>query len=101
MREGLYPALFVVLWATGFIGARYAMPWCEPFFFLAARFLIAGAILAVVAVVANAKWPNRAVAIHGIPAGLGSADLYAPRWWRLPSGADELSGWVDSSAQNG
>lgn len=37
----LVPALFVVLWATGFIGARYAMPWAEPFTFLAARFALA------------------------------------------------------------
>jgi hypothetical protein len=29
------PVLFVLLWATGFIGARYAMPWAEPFGFLA------------------------------------------------------------------
>ncbi|TGS85492.1 EamA/RhaT family transporter, partial [Mesorhizobium sp. M2D.F.Ca.ET.178.01.1.1] len=35
------PASFVVLWATGFIGARYAMPWAEPFTFLAARFILA------------------------------------------------------------
>jgi len=30
----LAPGLFVVLWATGFVGARYAMPWAEPFTFL-------------------------------------------------------------------
>ncbi len=42
----LIPALFVLLWATGFIGARYAMPWAEPFTFLAARFVLAFAILA-------------------------------------------------------
>src|SRR5690606_31376820 len=41
----LVPPLFVLLWATGFIGARYAMPWAEPFGFLAARFAIAFAIL--------------------------------------------------------
>jgi drug/metabolite transporter (DMT)-like permease len=34
----LVPVLFVVIWATGFIGARYAMPYAEPFAFLAARF---------------------------------------------------------------
>ncbi|MCX7305217.1 MAG: DMT family transporter [Hyphomicrobiales bacterium] len=45
----IIPALFVVLWATGFIGARYAMPWAEPFSFLAVRFAIAFAILAVAA----------------------------------------------------
>jgi drug/metabolite transporter (DMT)-like permease len=32
------PVLFVLLWATGFIGARYAMPHAEPFAFLAVRF---------------------------------------------------------------
>ena len=42
----LVPALFVVLWATGFIGARYAMPWAEPFTFLAVRFVLAFALLA-------------------------------------------------------
>lgn len=42
----LVPALFVLLWATGFIGARYAMPWAEPFTFLAARFGLAMVILA-------------------------------------------------------
>ena len=42
----LIPASFVVLWATGFIGARYAMPWAEPFTFLAARFVLAAVVLA-------------------------------------------------------
>ena len=45
----LAPALFVVLWATGFIGARYAMPWAEPFTFLALRFGITLAIFMVIA----------------------------------------------------
>ncbi len=34
----LVPVVFVLLWATGFIGARYAMPHAEPFGFLAVRF---------------------------------------------------------------
>ena len=42
----LIPAPFVVLWATGFIGARYAMPWAEPFTFLAVRFVLAPFVLA-------------------------------------------------------
>lgn len=45
----MIPALFVFLWATGFIGARYAMPWSEPFSFLAVRFLLAFAILGIAA----------------------------------------------------
>lgn len=45
----LIPPTFVVLWATGFIGARYAMPWAEPFTFLAARFAIACLLLGAIA----------------------------------------------------
>ena len=29
------PMLFVLLWSTGFIGARYGLPYIEPFTFLA------------------------------------------------------------------
>jgi drug/metabolite transporter (DMT)-like permease len=63
------PAAFVVLWATGFIGARYAMPWCEPFLFLAVRFAIAGAIIAAASTVARIEWPKRSTAIHAIISG--------------------------------
>ena len=34
------PALFVFLWSTGFIGARYGLPYAEPHSFLAIRFVI-------------------------------------------------------------
>ncbi len=87
MRERLFPALFVLLWATGFIGARYAMPWCEPFLFLAARFFIAFAILAVIAVLAKAKWPSRAVAIHAAIAGALIHGVYlACVFWAIRNG---------------
>ncbi|MBV8790552.1 MAG: EamA family transporter, partial [Pseudolabrys sp.] len=31
------PLLFVFLWSTGFIGAKYGLPYIEPFTFLAVR----------------------------------------------------------------
>ena len=40
------PALFVLLWSTGFIGARYGMPYIEPLTFLAVRMAFAVAIIA-------------------------------------------------------
>jgi drug/metabolite transporter (DMT)-like permease len=55
------PALFVLLWATGFIGARYAMPHAEPFWFLAVRFAIAGVFLALYAAVSGRKMPDMTV----------------------------------------
>ncbi|WP_427024294.1 DMT family transporter [Aureimonas ureilytica] len=47
----LFPVLFVLLWSTGFVGARYAMPHAEPFTFLALRFALALLVLLPVALV--------------------------------------------------
>ena len=45
----LAPAIFVVMWATGFIVARLSAPHAAPLYFLAIRFPIAGAIFAAIA----------------------------------------------------
>jgi len=72
----LIPALFVFLWATGFIGARYAMPWAEPFSFLAVRFILAFAILAVAAVLLGAKRLGRRDVLHAGMAGVLMHGVY-------------------------
>jgi drug/metabolite transporter (DMT)-like permease len=43
------PVLFVALWSTGFIGAKYGLPFADPFIFLSVRVLIAALILFAVA----------------------------------------------------
>ncbi|HVD30007.1 MAG TPA: DMT family transporter [Mycobacteriales bacterium] len=43
------PALFVLLWSTGFVGAKYGLPYAPPFTFLALRLAIAAALLALLA----------------------------------------------------
>ena len=70
------PATFVVLWATGFIGARYAMPWAEPFTFLAARFVIAAILLAVLMPVLGSKRATRKEALHATGAGILMHGVY-------------------------
>ena len=45
------PALFVLLWSTGFVGAKYGLPYADPFIFLSVRILIAAFILFVIALV--------------------------------------------------
>jgi drug/metabolite transporter (DMT)-like permease len=42
--------LFVVLWSTGFVGAKYGLPYAPPFTFLALRLAVAAALLALLAV---------------------------------------------------
>jgi len=39
------PGLFVLLWSTGFIGAKYGVPYAPPFYFLAIRMAIASLLL--------------------------------------------------------
>lgn len=65
------PAVFVVLWATGFIGALYGLPYAEPATFLALRTGIVAIILGLVALVMHAPWPrSRSEFLHLAIAGL-------------------------------
>jgi len=63
------PAVFVVLWATGFIGARYAMPWMEPFTFIAVRIVLSITLLMVLIPFFKAKRLSPMTAVHAAIAG--------------------------------
>ncbi|MBL8582871.1 MAG: DMT family transporter, partial [Rhizobiaceae bacterium] len=65
----LIPALFVVLWATGFITARYAMPWIEPFLFLAVRFGLTAVIFAVLVLALGRRFATGREAVGAAAAG--------------------------------
>jgi len=56
------PALFVLFWNTGYIGAKLGLPHVEPFTFLAVRFAIVAAILIAAALVLRAPWPRTPIA---------------------------------------
>jgi drug/metabolite transporter (DMT)-like permease len=45
----LAPYLFVFLWSTGFVGAKYGLPFADPFIFLSLRIFIAAGILFIAA----------------------------------------------------
>ena len=65
------PALFVVLWSTGFIGARLGLPHAGPLTFLALRYAIVTAALGLLAVLMRAPWPQRLADVgHYAVAGL-------------------------------
>lgn len=51
------PVTFVLLWSTGFLGAKLGLPYAEPFTFLLWRFVILTALLSLVAVAMRAPWP--------------------------------------------
>jgi len=57
----LAPPLFVVLWSTGFIAAKYGLPYAPPLSFLLYRFAAVAALMALVCVVSGARWPSRRI----------------------------------------
>ena len=65
------PVLFVLLWSTGFIGARFGLPYIEPLTFLAVRMVFVVLILGAIALISRARWPN----------GARSATAWWPARW--------------------
>ena len=89
------PALFVLLWSTGFIGAKYGLPFAEPFTFLSIRFVLIILVLAALARLAGAPWPRGRQALHLMVSGalvhavyLGG--VFAAIFHGLPSGMAAL-----------
>jgi drug/metabolite transporter (DMT)-like permease len=65
------PVLFVLLWSTGFLGAKFGLPHAEPLTFLLIRFALVCAILLPVVVLTGARWPtSRIQVLHIAVAGL-------------------------------
>lgn len=53
------PAAFVLLWSTGFIGAKYGLPYSEPITFLWIRFAVVTGLLGVIALVVRPPFPRQ------------------------------------------
>lgn len=95
LQSRIFPFMFVLLWSTGFIGARLGLPHIEPLTFLFIRYVAVIACMVAIALVTRAPWPTTAkawmhigvsgllvhgvylggvfIAIHqGLPAGVAS-----------------------------
>jgi drug/metabolite transporter (DMT)-like permease len=53
-----FPLLFVLLWSTGFIGARLGLPHTEPLTFLLIRYVAVITLMTLVALLWRAPWPT-------------------------------------------
>ena len=58
MGAAAFPGLFVLLWSTGFIAAKYGLPYAPPYAFLAWRFALVAGLMVVVALATRAAWPK-------------------------------------------
>ena len=54
----LAPFLFVWLWSTGFVGAKYGLPYIEPFFMLLVRFIIVIGVFWLLVIIYRSQWLN-------------------------------------------
>ncbi|MBL8708115.1 MAG: DMT family transporter [Rhodospirillaceae bacterium] len=52
------PVLFVLLWATGFLVAKFAIPYAPPFTILVIRFALAAAMMLAIGLLFGARWPK-------------------------------------------
>jgi drug/metabolite transporter (DMT)-like permease len=87
--------LFVLLWSTGFIGARLGLPDIEPLTFLAVRMAFAVVIMAAIALAGGARWPNANEVGHSLVAGslvhgLGLGGVFTAISQGVPAGFSAL-----------
>jgi drug/metabolite transporter (DMT)-like permease len=64
------PVMFVLLWSTGFIGAKYGLPYIEPFTFLTLRMSFVVVLHLLVVWLWTVRWPTAAEARHSVVTGL-------------------------------
>ena len=73
---GAAPGLFVILWASGFIGAKLGLPYAEPLTFLFLRMFGAVLLLGAIAFYARPKWPDRTGILDSCAIGVFMRALY-------------------------
>lgn len=56
--QRLTPFLFVFLWSTGFIGAKYGLPYAGPLSFLLTRYGLVIGLMLLIALAMRAPWPK-------------------------------------------
>ena len=64
------PAIFVLLWSTGFVATKYVVHNAEPLTYLAIRMVLVVALMAVIAAIARPQWPDRIGVAHSVVAGI-------------------------------
>ncbi len=64
------PAIFVLLWSTGFIGTKYVINNADPLTYLAVRMAFVAILMAGVVAIWRPRWPNKTETFHSVVAGI-------------------------------
>jgi drug/metabolite transporter (DMT)-like permease len=91
----LAPGVFLLLWASGFIGAKFGLPYAQPMTFLTVRMGAVVALLAVIIALTRPTWPSRMGIVHSAVVGLFVHGCYLGGVFvsidhRLPAGLTAL-----------
>ena len=86
--ERIAPALFVLLWSSGWIAPVYAARHSSAEIFLSLRFICAAACFVLLALVLRAEWPREPRRIgHAIASGMLLHGVYLGGvWWAIFNG---------------
>jgi drug/metabolite transporter (DMT)-like permease len=84
----LVPALFVLIWSTGWIAARAVAPYCDPLTFLTIRYALATLALFAFAMAVGARWPKTRDEVgHAMFSGVLLHAIYLGGvWWAISHG---------------
>jgi len=91
----LVAPVFVLLWSTGFIGAKFGLPYSEPLTFLSIRFGLVVGLMLVWVLISKAAWPSGAQSralllvgalLHGVYLG----GVFSAIWLGLEAGLAAL-----------
>ncbi|ATN35214.1 EamA family transporter [Rhizobium sp. ACO-34A] len=95
--DRLAPAIFVLLWSTGWVAAKYATLFADPLTFLALRYAVATVLFYAICRVTGVNWPKgRTAILHAIVSGMFLHGLYLGMlWWAIGQGVPaSLSGII-------
>jgi drug/metabolite transporter (DMT)-like permease len=86
--ERIAPALFVLLWSSGWIAPVYGSRHATAEAFLSVRFALAAIAFALFSLIAGARWPRSpAFMLHGFISGLLMHGFYLGGvWWAIFNG---------------
>lgn len=99
--DRLAPAIFVFLWSTGWVTARYAVDYTGPLTFLCLRYAMSGVLLFILCRILGTTWPSgRANVLRAILSGVFLHGLYLGMlWWAVGQGVPAAIGGIIAGLQ--
>lgn len=77
MKHFTFPLLFIALYGSGFVGAKYGLPYSNALSFLTLRFFLAGLVLLLIMKYMKIEFPSLKEAFHISIAGILTVGIFS------------------------